>query len=465
MLCIMRRRPLRCLVVFLAGSAFPAAAEAVPATASDSLRAPESFVAPHRFLRTVGNIVIVNQTIWAYNRYVRTGVDREQFAVSWHSFFRNVEQGYVWDDNSFFVNHIYHPLQGSLHFTAARANNYNYWQSGLWAVAGSWMWEHASENNSPSTNDFVNSSLGGIAVGEVSFRLSTIVLDNTAHGGNRVMREIGGALIAPASGLNRLMSGEMFRTHANPGDRKPVAGFGEFRGGYRSLRDARGTPVSENAFLEFSMRYGDAFEARTRPFGYFDFGVVLNLGAGGDPVGSVDITGLLGGIATTSGSAQHRFGFFQHFEYMINPAWEFGQQGLGAGYLGRYPVGSFEMRPTVHLTGIVLGAMRTDHTDYWVRQYDHGVGGGTEVGVAFGGRNAPDYVTLTRADYFLRSVDGSASDHMIAMTRVQAWFPLGRRLAAGGDYLHYRAERRYRDFPHVRASTDELRIYVSLGAH
>ena len=52
-------------------------------------------------------------------------------------------------------------------------------------------------------------------------RLSIVVTDNTATGSRRVWLEIGGALINPVRGFNRLISGETARVYPNPEDRKP----------------------------------------------------------------------------------------------------------------------------------------------------------------------------------------------------------------------------------------------------
>ena len=46
------------------------------------------------------------------------------------------------------------------------------------------MWEFFGENESASLNDVLNTSLGGAVTGEVSYRLATMLLDNTASGAN-----------------------------------------------------------------------------------------------------------------------------------------------------------------------------------------------------------------------------------------------------------------------------------------
>ena len=60
----------------------------------------------------------------------------------------------------------------------------------------------------PSPNDLANTTLGGITLGEMLFRFSSLTLDNEATGSNRVVREVGAGLINPVRGFNRLVRGE-----------------------------------------------------------------------------------------------------------------------------------------------------------------------------------------------------------------------------------------------------------------
>jgi hypothetical protein len=67
------------------------------------------------------------------------------------------------------------------------------------------MWEEFGEVWAPAPNDFFNTSLGGITLGEILFRFSSLTLDNRATGSNRVVREVGATLINPVRGFNRLV--------------------------------------------------------------------------------------------------------------------------------------------------------------------------------------------------------------------------------------------------------------------
>ena len=77
------------------------------------------------------------------------------------------------------------------------------------------------ENDRPSTNDVVNTTLGGMTRGEISHRMSVMILDNTASGGNRFLREVAAAVVNPVGAVSRLVHGDMTRDYPNPEERFP----------------------------------------------------------------------------------------------------------------------------------------------------------------------------------------------------------------------------------------------------
>lgn len=444
------------LVALLLGAGPAAAGSASP----DTLRAPESFVQSHGFLRTGALVVTVDMFILLYNREVTETPDHR---IAWNNIVDNLKNGFEWDDNRFYVNHVYHPYQGSLYFTAARANGYSYWQSIPWAFAGSWMWEFLYETNNPSINDWVNSGLGGAAIGESLHRLSGVVLDNQARGGERVWRELLGLVIAPARGLNRLITGEAYTVHRNAADRRPGRGMGQIRFGYRSLEEDRPGPTAteEYAFVELDARYGDPFRTSVGgAFRHFDFGIAFHVDDQEFAIARIRVDGLLGG-EVRGASSRHFVGAYQHFDYADHNAYEFGKQSVSLSYLGRYPLRSLELRAAGRLHGVILGASRTDYYNVSGRDFDYGPGLGYEVSLGLSGGGPGEYFGIGRREYFIHSMNGNDADHLVSFTRASLWVPLGGLLAAGADYTLYTANRTYRRFPDVYARSDESRVYLS----
>ncbi len=80
----------------------------------------------------------IDFSIWGYNRYIA----KESWAkISIQSFRNNIEHGWVLDEDGFDVNQFGHPYQGSLVFTAARAQGLNFWQSIPYPILSSFIWE------------------------------------------------------------------------------------------------------------------------------------------------------------------------------------------------------------------------------------------------------------------------------------------------------------------------------------
>ena len=103
----------------------------------------------------------------------------------------NMEQGWVWDLDDFTVNQIGHPYQGNNYFNAGRANGLSFYESAAVTAFGSATWEYFGETNHASLNDFINTTLGGIALGEMFHRAAWLVRDTHATGRGRLWNEIG----------------------------------------------------------------------------------------------------------------------------------------------------------------------------------------------------------------------------------------------------------------------------------
>ena len=79
------------------------------------------------------------------------------------------------------------------------------------------MWEFFMETEPPSINDMLATSFGGIELGEITYRLSDLFVDNRSHGAERVGREILSGLISPMRAINRIITGEAWRHSSSKG--------------------------------------------------------------------------------------------------------------------------------------------------------------------------------------------------------------------------------------------------------
>ena len=123
----------------------------------------------------------------------------------------NMEHGWVWDLDDFAVNQVGHPYQGNNYFTSGRANGLSFYESAALTAFGSSTWEYFGETNLPSVNDFINTTLGGIALGEMFHRAAWLVRDTRASGRGRLWKEIGATVLDPITGVNRFITGDASR--------------------------------------------------------------------------------------------------------------------------------------------------------------------------------------------------------------------------------------------------------------
>src|SRR5688572_1248852 len=109
--------------------------------------------------------------------------------ITFGSIYRNLRHGFEWDDNDWGTNQIGHPYQGSNYYTAGRAHGLSFWESSAVAAFGSATWEFIFENNRASLNDLINTTIGGVALGEVMHRVAWLVRNPMAEKG-RTRNEI-----------------------------------------------------------------------------------------------------------------------------------------------------------------------------------------------------------------------------------------------------------------------------------
>ncbi len=334
------------------------------------------------FWMAAGEVFGLNVGLWLVERYI---LEDPWSFISLDSWKANLKTGLVYDHNDDFpTNQTLHPFNGTLYYNAGRTNGFDFWESTLFAAAGSLMWEYFGETEAASTNDVLTTSLGGAVPGEVFYRLSTMLLDNTASGGNRLWREIGAAVLNPVGGFNRLVRGEMAKDFPNPDDRMPAAFSAEVYAGYQRLNDGPPSVVlfPNQGLLGVLIRYGDAFSGENRkPFDYFE--ALLEIYPTSKDVGSRWLErGLLAswGISS-SAAAEHRLGVLMGYEYTNNQSEIFSAQTLSVDLFSRFPLSrGLELRTEIIGVGFPVVALQANDMLYQFtaagRPYDYGIGGG-----------------------------------------------------------------------------------------
>ena len=386
----------------------------------------------------------------------------------------NMKRGWEWDLDDFAVNQIGHPYQGNNYFTAGRANGLSFWESSAMTAFGSGTWEYFGETNQASLNDFINTTLGGIALGEMFHRAAWLVRNTRATGKSRLWSEIGATAIDPVGGVNRFVSGDSSRVSDKPPDMVPSE-LGTIASAGVVWRGSNTNEVESTAgpFIEVDGLYGDVDAVVRSRTPYDAFGVRLTFG-GGSALSEARVRGRLIGQPYRNGTLQLTVA--QGYQYNANAAYQFGAQSMDvrprrheANDAAHVRVGERVGRPH-HPGGCRLDPARGDAVEEepdpdapqgvstGPRFYDYG------PGTNFGGflnvkRGAHTFLTFGYEAHHLHVLDGVRANHLLQRARVDLLLPLRGRLGIGvtGEFFDRRTyyqqpgvERALFQFPQFR---------------
>ena len=406
----------------------------------------------------------INWGAAAFNEYVR---DANFNQISPRSFWDNISGGFTYDDNEFKTNQLIHPFNGATYFNAARANGIGFWGSSAMSIAGAFVWECCGETHPMSFNDMVSTGIGGIARGEMSYRVSSLILDNTKRGKGRVGREAAAFLFNPIRGFNRLVTGDASEVKGNPADRwdwRPDFQLA-VRAGARVIGE--GESISENTntygFLELSSTTATRGTARTTapttastPISQSNFGDKTRQGR-------LLIRGDLFTKPLGDGT-KHALTLQQDFDYVDNEAFEYGGQSLGPALLSRFqPSSTLTLMTRVQAYAILLGAVNSDYSSLAevanqerYREYDYGPGVGGAVELYLQRKNMPlvtaryrySYLNVSNGSLYNGTTASGAqvgleSTHDVHQVNLKLEVPVTRSLSIGADGSIFLRRSRY----------------------
>jgi hypothetical protein len=362
-----------------------------------------------------------------------------------------------------------HPLHGAVYFRAGREHGLDFWESVPLAFLGSAEWEFFAETARPSLNDFYNTSFGGIALGEATYRLAQLVRNDHTRGVERVLRELAAAPLDPVGSLRRVVAGDAWRISGEPARREPGALALQLEGGLRLAEDSG--PAHRRSLasaLIAELDYGDPFTTPyARPFDVFS--VRLLIGAGGYPVNELRVAGRLFAHEFTNRSTAIRtfFTVRQKMEFAGNPAYKFAAQSLDLGLAAGIGLGrQWDLRLEGYGEGIALGAVSAPGAGIQgtPRTYDFGPGLGFEAAASLRRRTFP-VLTLRWHGALVHSVSGSPADHFVHRPSIEIGLPLGRRLGIGAYAGWYVRRSAILGSPGEATTYPDYRAYVTWQTH
>jgi len=318
--------------------------------------------------------------IFGLNQFDRHFVDpKREYDTDADTFWENLRTAPVYDKDPFSVNQIGHPYQGGIYYGLARSAGLEYWQSLLYTIGGSFLWETYGETTPPSINDHISTGIGGSFVGEAMFRMASLLLEG---GGDApgFWRELGAAVISPPTGFNRLVFGDRFKPIFP--SRDPEI-FVRLRLGATLTTDVNNADLPNNAkrqegSADYSITYGLPGKPgyrHSRPFDYFhfEFTAVPNASTVGNAIENVSIRGLLVGAPYEWGDDYRGvWGLFGGYDYFSPQIFRVAGTAVSLGTVSQWWISRHVALQVTALGGVGFGAAGTV-ADRDERDYHYGV--------------------------------------------------------------------------------------------
>ena len=407
----------------------------------------------------IGEVMAINIGLSLFNNYV---TNAEFAKISFKSVSHNLDTGFVWDDDMFVTNQFGHPYHGGLYFSTARSMGYSFWESIPFAFGGSLMWEMFMETDPPQANDLIQTTVGGTMMGEMTYRLSSLILDESTSGGNRLFREITAAIISPVRAFNRLIKGDMARkTPNNVHDVFPV--IQRINLGYAGINPNEQVKFEKSHIMfEYLLTYGDPFKLGIEnPFDLFRLRLGLDARKGDKPSSWAYAYGLLYAKNLIKHTDRRLiFGAFHDYDFFYNQMYRLGTQSVGLGLIYISPVqANWKTVISFHSNFIALGAINSIYQKGEYRDYDYGIGNKTmlEASLAYG----PAMLMLEYRFYYMKTVNGFPGHSNFGFFNPKLLVDIYDGFGLGLEYIFYHRSGTFENVADYSKRTSEQRLYLS----
>lgn len=401
----------------------------------------------------------VNLLYWAPSKYI---VKNDYSDINFRTMKGNLQHGLVFDEDGFTTNQIGHPYQGGSYFNMSRSLGLSFWESAPYVALGSLTWEYLMESGPvccyASANDFVTTTVGGIAVGEVLWRLSNAVLDDSTSGGERFARELAALAINPVYGLYRLTSGDAFTSGSGPLVSNHL--WGDVTLG-ASVFGTNGNADTFATIGRLRMRRGHVLEIddEFRAFDFFTFDLAAGV-TDGEIVGArFDIMGVTNGWKSDfMGDGALLAGVGIDFDYRENVLANIGQAAAGPVLVAEMPLGGPWMLFTRFTLMAAYGAISSDYTEF--RPYNLGFGASAKAWFELRYNEVAD-VYLKADRYWVHTSSGTPGDEHLTVLDAGTTIAVWKSLGLGFHVLYAHKNGQYDKVPHTQEDIVLGEAYVA----
>lgn len=370
----------------------------------------------------------------------------------------NLKAGLQTDFDYFTTNWLGHPFHGSLMYNAARCNGYNFWQSIPFTLGGSFMWEYFAETEVPSKADLINTTLGGIYLGELTHRIGDIFMRKIKK---PVLKHTLTAIVNPMSQINSLIV---------KGSNKPDTAFnplinGQFSvGGSIPFGNDQYNILGKGAYIGLNLTYGDLFtktQKKYKPFDYFrvNSSLVLNF------EDSTSIYFTLQSNAPLFVKHLNKnavLSVSQHYDYLTSNMYKIGAMTISGDYSFQHLWHNNNyLMASLKAGFIIIGSSQSEiisqiyNTDkpYFFRDYTFGNGFKAAADIFFSTKKMGK-ISCNINKWVLYASDTKGTDNLV-LTTVEYNYPIGKKLNIGLQSSYFKRTADYNDFSDYRNIKNE----------
>ena len=378
-----------------------------------------------------------------------------------------------WDQTRFGNDFMGHPYFGNLYYNDARSNGYNFWASAPFALLGSYEWKIFGENVTPERNSLIATTIDGILLGEILYRISSNILDDRTSGANRTFREIVATMIDPMRGFNRFLQGKTSRhTNKEVYQKEPLNIT--LYAGIHIVNDHTNAILSGSTteMINVQFDYGNPFEVRSRnPFDFFKLKVETDLGEGRKFIDNITGYGILVGRNANCGNVPLLEGIFLSYDYWDNPIFELSTIGIGPGVFSKIQLGkNINLYTNAHLDIVPFGGTSTGAISDTSQDRDFNFCYGWQAKIE-SSLSLGNMATIGISYYYYRlqcvnsvgqdePVLGSLGKNSLGILQPKVTVQIYKDLSVGAEYYLYAETHRDIGFPTYSVTQAEQKIFV-----
>lgn len=414
------------------------------------------------FWRAAGTLMLTEALPLVYDRYV---ANQEYARISFKTIGDHFKfSAWQWDDDGFTENQFGHPYHGNLFFNTFRNNGYSYWESVPAAFMGSYMWETVAENQRPAPNDLINTTMGGMTLGEMTYRIAHKILNPHKRGFERTSREIFATLVNPVMGFTRATTGKWSKVYADPNYEDPATLFATLDVGLRRFNTKTSDVFGKGknaVFGRATLLYVDSTASLSTPFREFYVSAEL----GNDDSAKINNLSVYGSLAAWDiggdENSIQRLMLMVNYDLYHNSAFYYGGQGFNLGWQSHYYMPNSDLAGIVGIGPIALAAIPNQYLHFGSnRRYDYASGGGAIANISYAYKKRL-YANVSYRGSIVKTISGLNGTHYVLNNYIaNVGYRFWKNLSLNIEYSGLTLRNYYRDYPDDTKRYPMGRIFV-----